>query len=258
MKRTLMITVAALSLAAGGALAQSGGGAGGGASGGAGAGGASTPMANPSGPSGGGAAGGGAVERGGAGASGGASVNQDTAPGSAAPNRGAQERGGAERQKSTQQAPSGQPSTRQSADDKAGAPARQSQDGKSGTQNRQQSQDNKSGTGTQQSQGVQDSGAKQGTAAQNGGAMQSKSVSLTTEQKTTIRTTVINTGPRVTNVNFDVKVGVVVPRTVRIAPLPATLVTIEPSWRGYMYFVYNDEIIIVEPRTLRIIEVIVI
>ena len=38
-----------------------------------------------------------------------------------------------------------------------------------------------------------------------------------------------------------------VPRTVRVAPVPVTLVEIEPAWRGYMYFVYEDEIIIVEP-----------
>ena len=61
--------------------------------------------------------------------------------------------------------------------------------------------------------------------------------------------------PRVTNVNFDIKVGTVVPRTVRVAPLSPILVEIEPQWRGYMYFVYQDEIIIVEPGTLRIVAV---
>ena len=58
-----------------------------------------------------------------------------------------------------------------------------------------------------------------------------------------------------TNVNFDIKIGTVVPRTVRVAPLPPTLITIEPEWRGYMYFVYNDEIIVVNPRTLAIVAV---
>ena len=80
--------------------------------------------------------------------------------------------------------------------------------------------------------------------------MTSSNVSLTTEQKTTIRNTVINTGPKVTNVNFDIRVGTVVPRTVPVAPVPVTLVEIQPAWRGYMYFVYADEIIIVEPGTL--------
>ena len=95
---------------------------------------------------------------------------------------------------------------------------------------------------------------KQGAAER---PMTSKNVSLTTEQKTTIRKTVLTgAAPRVTgNVNFDIKVGVVVPRTIRVAPLPTTIVEIEPEWHGYMYFVRGDEIIVVEPSTLRIVAV---
>ena len=83
------------------------------------------------------------------------------------------------------------------------------------------------------------------------------SVSLTTEQKTTIRKTVLTQhAPRVTNVNFSIQVGTVVPRTVRVVAVPATLVEIQPAWRGFMYFVNGDEIIIVEPGTLKIVAVI--
>ena len=46
-----------------------------------------------------------------------------------------------------------------------------------------------------------------------------------------------------------------VPRTVRIAPVPVALVEIEPTWRGFMYFVSGDTIIVVEPRTLEIVAV---
>jgi hypothetical protein len=87
--------------------------------------------------------------------------------------------------------------------------------------------------------------------------MTSRNVSLSTEQKTTIRQKVLtSSAPRVQgHVNFDIKIGVVVPRTVRVAPVPATLVEIEPQWRGYMYFVSGDEIIVVEPNSLRIVAV---
>ena len=87
--------------------------------------------------------------------------------------------------------------------------------------------------------------------------MTSRNVSLSTEQKTTIREKVLtSSAPRVSGgVNFDIKVGVVVPRTIRIAPVPPTLVEIEPTWRGYMYFVSGDEIIVVEPNSLRIVAV---
>ncbi len=270
MKRTLLISVAALALTAGGNLAYSQGAGG------------NTPMANPAGPSGGA----------GAGASGGATMKEDAAPGTRAPAKGAQDRAIPEKQKSTQLAPTTKqsaddkgaqpstrqsqdgkaaPSTRQSSDDKAGQPAtRQSQDGKAAPSTRQSSDDKAGQPTTRQSQGQQPAqgtqqqtqspatgGSKQGTTAQGSGSMTSKSVSLTTEQKTTIRQTVLTgSAPRVTNVNFSIRVGTVVPRTVRVAPLPATIIEIEPEWRGYMYFVYNDEIIVVEPRTLRIVAVI--
>jgi len=82
-------------------------------------------------------------------------------------------------------------------------------------------------------------------------------VTLNTEQKTKIRETVINASnaPRVTNVNFAVNVGTVVPSTVRFAPVPSMLVEINPSWRSYEYFIVSEQIIIVDPRTKRIIAV---
>jgi len=88
-------------------------------------------------------------------------------------------------------------------------------------------------------------------------AMTTRNVSLSNDQKSTIREKVLtSSAPRVSGrVNFDIKVGVVVPRTIRVAPLPDTIVEIEPSWRGYMYFVSGDEIIVVEPNSLRIVAV---
>lgn len=86
------------------------------------------------------------------------------------------------------------------------------------------------------------------------------SVTLTTEQRTKIRETVLQgrSAPRASRVDFSINVGTVVPRTVHIVEVPRTIVEIHPEWRGYRYFVYNDEIIIVEPRTLRIVAVVVV
>jgi uncharacterized protein DUF1236 len=71
---------------------------------------------------------------------------------------------------------------------------------------------------------------------------------LTVEQKTKVRETVLRGGsaPRVTSVNFRISVGTVVPTTVRVVELPPVLIEYYPDWRGYFYFVYNDEIIIVD------------
>ena len=96
-------------------------------------------------------------------------------------------------------------------------------------------------------------GAKSGSTV---GAATSGAVNLTSEQRTTIRSEVLtSSAPRVTNINFSVSVGTVVPTSVRVVEVPATIVRIHPRWKGYRYFVYNDEIIIVEPRTLKIVAV---
>jgi Protein of unknown function (DUF1236) len=82
-----------------------------------------------------------------------------------------------------------------------------------------------------------------------------RSANITVNQRTEIRQTIVKSknAPRVNNVNFNISVGTVVPRSVRVAVLPPRVVTIYPQWRGYRYFIVGDEIIIVEPNTLRIV-----
>jgi hypothetical protein len=84
-------------------------------------------------------------------------------------------------------------------------------------------------------------------------------VRLTDEQRTRIRNTVVRAegAPRVGRVDFDVAVGTVVPRDrIRIIPVPEMLVQIEPEWRGFLYFVYEDEVVIVNPNDMRIVAVV--
>jgi hypothetical protein len=82
---------------------------------------------------------------------------------------------------------------------------------------------------------------------------------LTAEQRTRIRTSVLagNNVPRVSNVNFSIRVGIVVPRSVRVVEVPATLIEIYPQWRGHRYFVVRDEICIVD-RDHRIVAVVAV
>jgi Protein of unknown function (DUF1236) len=70
--------------------------------------------------------------------------------------------------------------------------------------------------------------------------------SMTPQQRTRIQQTVIARGPKVKNVDFSVSVGTVIPRTVKIVVLPPVFVAVYPQYRGRKYFVYNDEIIIVD------------
>jgi hypothetical protein len=85
-------------------------------------------------------------------------------------------------------------------------------------------------------------------------------VNLTSQQRTQIRTQVLEHGnaPRVSHVDFDVHVGVAVPTSVRLAPVPSVLVEVHPAWRSFEYFVYNDEVIVVDPHNRHIVEVIVL
>ena len=79
---------------------------------------------------------------------------------------------------------------------------------------------------------------------------------LSTEQRTKITTVIKKQNIRpVTNVNFSISVGTRVPRNVGFHPLPAEIVTIYPDWRGYEFFLVNNQIIVVNPRTLEIVAV---
>ena len=83
---------------------------------------------------------------------------------------------------------------------------------------------------------------------------------LSTEQRTEVRQTILQSGnvPRVSRseVNINISVGTVVPRSVRLVSIPERIVTIRPAWRGFLYFVVEDEIIVVEPGSLKIVAVI--
>jgi len=83
-------------------------------------------------------------------------------------------------------------------------------------------------------------------------------VNLTADQRTKIHSTVIKekNAPRVANVNFKLSVGTVVPRSVHVVAVPASIIEIQPAWRGFMYFLVGDQVVIVEPGTLRIVAVI--
>lgn len=59
----------------------------------------------------------------------------------------------------------------------------------------------------------------------------------------------------VNKVNFSVSVGGVVPRDLRFQPLPAEVVEVMPQYRGYNFLVIRDDIVIVDPSTYQIVDV---
>jgi hypothetical protein len=55
------------------------------------------------------------------------------------------------------------------------------------------------------------------------------------------------------NLNISIRIGETVPQSVRFHRLPPEIVSIEPEYRDYEYFSTDDDIVIVEPRTKRIV-----
>jgi hypothetical protein len=84
----------------------------------------------------------------------------------------------------------------------------------------------------------------------------SVSANLNESQRTRVSASIarLNVAP-VNNVNFSLSVGTVVPRDVRFQPLPADVVEVMPQYRGYDFLVVRDDIVIVEPSTYKIVDV---
>jgi len=83
----------------------------------------------------------------------------------------------------------------------------------------------------------------------------SASVNINETQLTRISAAFSSINARPVKVNFNVAVGVAVPRTVVLHTVPSTIVEIAPQFRGYSYFVTGEEIVIVEPKRKTVVAV---
>jgi uncharacterized protein DUF1236 len=85
-------------------------------------------------------------------------------------------------------------------------------------------------------------------------------VQLSEQQRTNVGQTVLKERSvnRVTNVNVSINVGTRVPRSVRLAVLPASVIAIVPAYRSYRYFVVDERVCIVDPATYEIVEIVTV
>ena len=85
-------------------------------------------------------------------------------------------------------------------------------------------------------------------------------VQLSEQQRTNVGQTVLKERSvnRVTNVNFSINVGTRVPRSVRLAVLPASVIAIVPAYRSYRYFVVDEQVCIVDPATYEVVEIVTV
>lgn len=161
---------------------------------------------------------------------------------------------------STNQAQTNQPSNQST------TPSNQAQTNSPSSTNNQAHSANPPSSNTNQAQSPSGSGstnaAQQPNNQQNTADRSSSntnlnaSVNINDQQRTRISASIshLNLQP-LTNVNFSLSEGTVVPRDVRLQPLPAEVVEIVPQYRGYDFVLVKDEIVIVEPSTYKIVTV---
>ena len=155
------------------------------------------------------------------------------------------------------QTPSSQPSSQQSANPpSANSNQAQQPPGSAGTTAQQPNapanitQQQQSGSTTAQ----QPANNQQPGTAQSSQTNVNAQVNINDQQRTRISQSIARLDVKpMTNVNFQISVGAVVPRDVHLSILPSDVVDIVPQYRGYSFFVVNDEIVIVEPQSYRIV-----
>jgi hypothetical protein len=124
--------------------------------------------------------------------------------------------------------------------------------GKTQLNEKSRSSDNAtSGSGAKQksSESVNEKSSTTGQGAAAGSAK------LSTEQRTKITTIIKRQKVAPAHLNVSVHVGARVPQSVHYYPLPTEVVEIYPEWRGYMFILVGDEIVVVNPRTHLIVAV---
>ncbi len=111
-------------------------------------------------------------------------------------------------------------------------------------------------TGSGSTNTAQQQNDRQNTADRSSNTNVNESVNVNDQQRTRISSSIshLNVQP-LTNVNFSLSVGTVVPRDVCLQPLPAEVAQIVPLYRGYDFVLVKDEIVIVEPSSYKIVTV---
>jgi hypothetical protein len=187
--------------------------------------------------------------------------NQSTAPSSASPGSGTNAANSADnssRQQSgtANSSPTSPPATQQSANPPA-SNTNQAQDRTQPSANTNQAQQAPSATGTNQAQQAPTSNQAQGARTDTNSQTAARTdVKLDRQQETKISASVSHLNVRpLTNVNFSLSVGTVVPRDVQLSTLPPDVVEIVPQYRGYSFALVKDEIVVVDPATYKIVTV---
>ncbi|WP_134495637.1 DUF1236 domain-containing protein [Microvirga pakistanensis] len=80
------------------------------------------------------------------------------------------------------------------------------------------------------------------------------SITIAPEKRTVIRQRLSTAKP--VTVKEKVTVGATVPDTVELNTVPDTIVSDIPTVKGYSYFVYNDDVVLVDPKTRKVVTIV--
>ena len=80
------------------------------------------------------------------------------------------------------------------------------------------------------------------------------SITIAPEQRTVIHQRLGTTKP--VTVKERVTVGATIPDAVELQTVPDTIVSDIPSVKGYSYFVYNDDVVLVDPKTRKVVTIV--
>ncbi|MBB4040990.1 hypothetical protein GGR34_002649 [Microvirga flocculans] len=80
------------------------------------------------------------------------------------------------------------------------------------------------------------------------------SITIAPEKRTIIHKQLGTTKP--VTIKERVTVGATVPDTVELQSVPETIVSEVPAVKGYRYFVYNGEVVLVDPQTRKVVTIV--
>ncbi|WP_342144152.1 DUF1236 domain-containing protein, partial [Methylobacterium fujisawaense] len=93
--------------------------------------------------------------------------------------------------------------------------------------------------------------------AREGGAVRGAVGRLDTRQRTEFRSSITRLGVSpLRDVAFGLAVGTAIPRSVTLHRLPPAIISIVPEYEGYEFILVRDDIVIIDPDTYEIVDVI--
>jgi len=80
------------------------------------------------------------------------------------------------------------------------------------------------------------------------------SITIAPEKRTVIKQRLSTAKP--VQIKEKVTVGMTVPSDVELVSVPDTVVSEVPSVKSYRYFVYNDDVVLVDPSSRKVVQII--